>query len=222
MASILVLMGAQGAGKGTQAEKLSESLSLPIIATGDILREVAKTDTPLGRQVGELQAAGQLVSDEILAEVVNNRTSKDDCRNGYILDGFPRTLPQVNLLEKIAKEQAHRIVVVSLDVPRDLLVKRLNSRRTCSNCGRIYNIYFKPPAQDGVCDVCGGELFIREDDYPEAINKRLSLYDEKTRPLLDYYDQAGVLRRVDGAGSPDNVFKEICEVVKEVSACSEI
>lgn len=213
-------MGAQGAGKGTQAEKLSESLTLPIIATGDILREVAKTDTPLGRQVGELQAAGQLVSDEILAEVVSNRTSKDDCNNGYILDGFPRTLPQVRLLEEIAAKQGHQIIVISLDVPRALLFERLNSRRTCRNCGRIYNIDSKPPAKEGICDMCGGELFIRDDDYPEAINKRLALYDEKTRPLLDYYTQTGVLHRVDGSGSPEDVFERICEVVKEVSACS--
>lgn len=219
MASILVLMGAQGAGKGTQAQKLSEFLSLPIIATGEILRELGKTDTPIGRKIGALQAAGQLVPDDILAEIVSNRTQCDDCRNGYILDGFPRTLPQARLLELIAARQGHKIVVVNIEVPRELLLKRLAGRRTCRNCGRIYNIYFKPTAKEGVCDVCGGELFIRKDDNPESIAQRLSLYDEMTSPLFDYFGKVGVLHTVDGTGSPEEVFENILRVIKgEASA----
>jgi len=209
MARILVLMGAQGAGKGTQAQKLSRALALPIVATGDILREVAKTDTPIGRKVGSLQAAGQLVPDDILAEIVSNRTQRDDCHNGYILDGFPRTLPQARLLETIAARQGHQIVVINIEVARELLFKRLTGRRTCKNCGRIYNIYFKPTAIEGVCDVCGGELFVREDDNPESIAQRLSLYDEMTSPLLAHFSEAGVLHTVDGTGLPNEVFEKI-------------
>ncbi|HEX8089585.1 MAG TPA: adenylate kinase [Blastocatellia bacterium] len=218
MPSIFVLMGPQGAGKGTQAQMLADSFHLPIVATGDMLRDIALTDTQLGHQVRAVQAAGQLVSDDILAEVVKTRLSDCDCDGGCILDGFPRTLPQARLLERIAHSRGQRICVVKIDVPRELLFKRLTGRRTCTACGAIYHVEFKPPQQDGICDLDGQPLFTRSDDYPEAIENRLALYDEKTRPLLDYYGESGRLYKVDGTGTPKEVFGRIAEVVKRESA----
>src|SRR4030095_9661534 len=187
MPDITVLMGPQGAGKGTQAHLLADRLKLPLVATGDILREMALSDAPLGLQVRKVQAAGQLVSDDILAEVVKTRLSRPDCGGGCVLDGFSRTLPQVRLLETIAEHLGHRITVISIEVPRELLFRRLAGRRTCSACGAIYSIYFKPSKINGVCDLDGQPLFTRSDDNVEAIAQRLALYDEKTRPLLDHY-----------------------------------
>ena len=209
MPDITVLMGPQGAGKGTQAHMLAERLKLPLVATGDILREMAHSDEPLGLQVRKVQAAGQLVSDDILAEVIKTRLSRPDCRGGCILDGFPRTLPQVKLLETIADHLGHRITVISIEVPRELLFKRMAGRRTCTSCGAIYNVYFMPSKIEGICDVDDQPLFTRSDDNEEAITQRLSLYDEKTRPLLDYFAESGRLHRVDGTGAPEDVFKRI-------------
>jgi adenylate kinase len=215
MASIIVLMGPQGAGKGTQAHMLTESFGLPIVATGDMLRDIAESETPLGRQVREVQAAGRLVSDDILAEVVSERLSRPDCAKACILDGFPRTLPQARLLEKIAEAQGHKILVVEIDVPRELLYKRLTGRRTCSVCGSIYHVYFKPSKKDGLCDLDGSPLFTRSDDHEESIARRLALYDEKTRPLFDYYGQTGRLHKIDGTGLPEEVGKRVAQVVRD-------
>ena len=211
-------MGPQGAGKGTQAQMLAKEFSLPIIATGEILREVAKEDTELGRHVREEQAAGHLVSDEILGEIVSQRTVLEDCKNGYILDGFPRTLPQARLLDQIAEAEGCRTVVITIDVPPDLLYKRLAGRRTCSKCNTVYNVFFKPPQKEGVCDLDGAPLFTRSDDNEEAIAKRLTLNTEKTQPLLDYYEASGRLHRVDGTGAPEEVFERIARIVRQ-EAC---
>jgi adenylate kinase len=208
MPDIIVLMGPQGAGKGTQAQLLAERNGLSLVATGDILREIALSDSPLGLQVRGVQAAGQLVSDDILAEVVKTRLSSD-CEKGCILDGFPRTLPQVRLLESIAEELGQRISVISIEAPRESLAKRLAGRQTCSACGAIYNIYFKPSAREGICDLDGQPLFTRSDDNLESIAQRLALYDEKTRPLLDHYEKSGRLKKVDGSGTPEDVFDRI-------------
>ena len=207
-------MGPQGAGKGTQAQMLAERYSMPIVATGDMLREIAQTDTPLGHQVRAVQSAGQLVSDDILAEVVKTRLCKQDCSGGCILDGFPRTLPQARLLERIAQDRGNRIIVIKIDVPRDLLFKRLAGRRTCSACGSIYHMEFKPPVREGVCDLDGQPLFTRSDDNEEAIQQRLTLYDEMTRPLFDYYGGSNRLYKVDGTGTPEEVFDRIAEIVE--------
>ncbi|HLG17910.1 MAG TPA: adenylate kinase [Blastocatellia bacterium] len=213
MPAIVVLMGPQGAGKGTQAQRVSERLTLPIVATGDILREVARGDTEIGRQVKSIQAAGQLVSDDILAEVIHRRTSESDCTSGYILDGFPRTLPQARLLDSIARTQGHEIVVVSIKVPRELLYKRLTGRRTCTGCGAIYNIYSQPSVQENACDLCGKPLVMRPDDNEDAIAKRLALYDEKTQPIMNYYRESGRLHVVDGTGTPKAVFSRVISVL---------
>jgi adenylate kinase len=213
MANIFVLMGPQGAGKGTQAQMLAERHGLPIIATGDMLREIALTDTPLALQVRAVQAAGQLVSDDILAEVVKARLCKNDCTGGCILDGFPRTLPQAKLLERIAQERGNRIFVIRIYVPRELLFKRLAGRRTCTACGSIYHVDFKPPKQEGVCDLDGQPLFTRSDDNEEAIQQRLALYDEMTKPLFDYYAGSNRLYKVDGTRAPEEVFNQIEEIV---------
>jgi adenylate kinase len=213
MPDITVLMGPQGAGKGTQAHLLAERLKLPLVATGDILREMAHSEEPLGLQVRKVQAAGQLVSDDILAEVVKTRLSRPDCQDGCVLDGFPRTLPQVKLLETIAEQLGHRITVISIEVPRELLFKRLAGRRTCTTCGAIYNIYFMPSKIEGICDLDDQPLFTRSDDNEEAITQRLFLYDEKTRPLLDYYAESGRSHRVDGTGAPEDVFNRIVRIL---------
>lgn len=218
MPDIVVLMGPQGAGKGTQAHLLAERLEIPLVATGDMLREIAHDDTALGLQVRAEQAAGRLVSDDILAEVVKTRLGRSDCERGCILDGFPRTLPQARLLESIAEHLGHRISVVSIDAPREVLLKRIAGRWTCSVCGAIYNRYFKPSKREGLCDLDGQPLFTRSDDNEESIAQRLALYDEKTRPLLDYYAESGRFHAVDGTGAPDEVFGRIVKVLARQSA----
>jgi adenylate kinase len=219
MSNIYVLMGPQGAGKGTQSQLLADRFGLPIVATGDILREIARADTPFAHHVKEVLASGELVSDDILAKVIKDRLCLNDCVGGCILDGFPRTLPQAQLLEKIAQEDGNRIVVIKIDVPRELLLRRLSGRRICKRCNSIYHVEFKPPRVDEVCDLDGEPLFTRPDDSIEVIQQRLQLYQEKTKPLLDYYGESNRLYRVDGTGTPENVFSRIAEIVaKETNA----
>lgn len=195
---------------------VAERYSLPIVATGEILRKEAQADTPLGKGIRETQAAGKFVSDDILADVVRKRTIEDDCREGYILDGFPRTLPQAQLLEELAREQSHSVLVINIDVPRDILYKRMEGRRTCAICGRTYNVYFSPSRQEGLCDIDGGSLVIRgDDDRPESVAKRLALYDEQTRPLLDYFSQSGLVQVIDGIGTPQEVFERMTGVIEK-------
>jgi adenylate kinase len=217
MPDIIVLMGPQGAGKGTQADKLASELGVPIVATGDILRKVAEAETDLGRRIRQIQTAGQLVSDDVMAGIIQERLARDDCRRGCILDGFPRTLPQAVLLDQIAQERGFRVSAIIIVVPRDMLLKRLTGRRTCSVCGTIYNIYFKPSELEGVCDLDGGKLTMRADDNPESIEKRLALFDEMTRPLLAYYRASARLSEVDGTGEIDDVFHRISSVVSRLA-----
>ena len=220
MFKIIVLMGAPGAGKGTQARLLQERLNLPQISTGDIFRALKEEHTPLAEQVKAIMEAGKLVPDDLTIQVVRQRTARDDCKNGYILDGFPRTPAQAAMLDGLAAEQGKEIVAIEIDVPRDLLVKRMVGRRSCPVCGEIYNIYFRPPKVDNQCDRHPGvQLQQRKDDNPETVQARLATYEEQTRPLLDYYRAANILHPVDGTQDPESIYRVIenivkCEVVK--------
>jgi adenylate kinase len=210
MSKIIVLMGAPGAGKGTQARLLQERLHLPQISTGDIFRALKNAQTPLAQEVRGIMERGQLVPDELTIRLVKERTAQDDCRNGYILDGFPRTPAQAASLEKLATEQGKQIVAVLIDVPRELLEQRMTGRRNCPVCGEIYNIYFKPPKHDNVCDFHPeAQLVHRADDNVETVKARLETYEEQTRPLVEYYKSANLLNIVDGTREPEEIYEEI-------------
>lgn len=214
MAKIIVLMGAPGAGKGTQARLLQERLNLPQISTGDIFRALKTAQTPLAQEVRELMERGQLVPDDLTIQLVKERTAKEDARNGYILDGFPRTPAQAASLEKLAAEQGNRIIAILIDVPQDLLEKRMTGRRNCPVCGEIYNIYFKPPKHDNVCD-CHPDVQLehRADDNVETVKARLATYEQKTQPLIDYYQSAGLLRTVDGTREPEAIYEDVLPLI---------
>jgi adenylate kinase len=223
MSKIIVLMGAPGAGKGTQARLLQERLNLPQISTGDMFRALAQSDTPLAAEVRAVQAAGILISDDLVIRVVQERTGRDDCKHGYVLDGFPRTLAQAAMLEKLAAEQGKKIVAISVDVPFEMLEKRAIGRRSCPVCGEIYNIYFKPPTNDEMCDAhLETRLTKREDDADDKIKVRLTTYEEQTRPLIDYYEQSNRLHRVDGTKKPEAINEEIERIIKCDGVCSHV
>ena len=212
---IIILLGPQGAGKGTQARLLSELLQVPHISTGDLLREISSQDNPLGHLVAETMKAGKFVSDEVLAEVVRTRTEREDSRNGYILDGYPRNMPQVECLEKLAKEQGKSILVINIDAPRDTLLHRLTGRLTCRSCGHVYNVNSRPPKNDTVCDLDGSELYQRNDDQPTSIAERLRLYDKKTAPLIEHYRANGGLVEVDGGQEVEAVLNELRQIINK-------
>jgi adenylate kinase len=215
MSKIIVLMGAPGAGKGTQARLLQERLHLPQISTGDMFRALKEAQTPLAAEVRALMAAGQLVPDDVTIRVVQERTSCDDCPDGYILDGFPRTPAQAEMLEKLAVAQGKKIQAIEIQVPLELLAKRMVGRRSCPVCGEIYNIYFKPPKVDNVCDLHPeAQLNHRADDNPNTVEARLTTYEQQTRPLLDYYKAANVLDIVDGTREPEAIYRDIERLVK--------
>ena len=219
MPKIIVLMGAPGAGKGTQARLLQERLHLPQVSTGDMFRALKEAHTPLAEEVRVLMAAGQLVPDDVTIRVVRERTAQDDCRNGYILDGFPRTPAQAAMLETLAVEQGNTIQAIEIRMPRELLARRMTGRRNCPVCGEIYNIYFRPPKVDNVCDLHPQtQLVHRADDRPETVEARLATYEAQTRPLLDYYQAKNVLFVVDGTREPEDIYRDIESVVtKEVA-----
>ena len=217
MAKIIVLMGAPGAGKGTQARLLQERLNLPQISTGDIFRALKTAHTPLAHEVREIMRQGQLVPDDLTIQLVKERTSQEDARNGYILDGFPRTPAQAQSLEKLAAEQGNDIIAVLIDVPLELLEQRMTGRRNCPVCNEIYNIYFKPPRNDNVCDLHPEtQLIQRADDNSETVRKRLATYEEQTRPLIDYYKAAGLLHTVDGTREPEAIYEDIVRVLPRI------
>jgi len=214
MPKIIVLMGAPGAGKGTQARLLQERLNLPQISTGDMFRALKEAQTPLADEVRVLMAAGRLVPDDVTIRVVREGTSQPDCSNGYILDGFPRTPAQAEMLEELAKEQGNTIQAIEIRVPEELLSKRMTGRRNCPVCGEIYNIYFRPPRTDNVCDLHPeAQLVHRADDEPGTVVARLTTYEQQTRPLLDHYQTAKGLFVVDGSRQPEEIYKDIEGVV---------
>jgi adenylate kinase len=218
MSKIIVIIGAPGAGKGTQSRLLSEKYGYPQISTGDILREMARDATTLGQKIKETMAAGRLVSDEILAEVIRARTSQSDCANGYILDGYPRTLNQANQLEELASKQGKQIRLARIVVSEDVLFKRMTGRRACPICGEIYNIYFRPPKVDEICDLDGAALTQRIDDNPESVSKRFEEYKRSTAPLIDYYRQSGRLIEINGELPVTEVFNKLLAAIEDANS----
>ncbi len=209
-AQALVFMGAPGAGKGTQARKVATEFAIPHISTGEILREAVAGGAPLGLAAKEKMDAGMLVPDAIMCKIVEERVSREDCRNGFILDGFPRTLGQARFMDEMLQRQDRmRLLVLNLQVEPVLLMKRLTGRRTCPVCGRIYNMFFNPPANDSVCDLDRARLIERADDKEDAIRHRLAAYDRDTSPLIDYYEDRGVLHNVNGSRDPEAIAKEL-------------
>ena len=206
----IIMLGAPGAGKGTQAKKIAEKYAIPHISTGDIFRANIKNGTELGQKAKGYMDQGLLVPDELVVDLVADRVKQDDCKNGYVLDGFPRTIPQAESLEKALAERGQKIdFALNVDVPDENIVKRMGGRRACITCGATYHIQFAPPKKDGVCDKCGSELVLRDDDKPETVQKRLAVYHEQTKPLIGYYEQTGILATVDGTQEMDQVFNSI-------------
>jgi adenylate kinase len=211
----VILLGPPGSGKGTQALKMSERYRIPQISTGDILRSAVKAKTPLGVEARQYMDQGKLVPDEVVVGLVRDRLKAADCRNGFILDGFPRTIPQAEALEATLKGMQRAIDhVVSIEVGNDELIKRLTGRRTCRSCGAMYHLIFGPSKREGVCDKCGGELYQREDDKEETIRARLQVYEKQTAPLIAYYRSKGLLRTIDGVGGVEEIFQMIVQAVE--------
>jgi adenylate kinase len=214
MSKIIVLMGAPGAGKGTQARLLQERLGLPQISTGDMFRALKEERTPLAEEVRALMAVGKLVPDEVTFRVVRERTGRDDSKNGYILDGFPRNPAQAAMLETLAAEQGKSIQAILVDVPLELMEQRMVGRRNCPVCGEIYHVDFKPPKVDNVCDLHPDvQLNHRADDKLETVQTRLATFENETRPLLDYYQASNLLSRVDGTREPEAIYADIERIV---------
>ncbi len=212
----IVMLGAPGAGKGTQAIRISEKYGIPHISTGDIFRANIKAGTELGVKAKEYIDRGMLVPDELTTGLVVNRIQEDDCKNGYILDGFPRTIPQASFLKKaLAELQDDLNAAINVDVPDEVIIDRMAGRRACLNCGATYHIISLPPKKEGICDICGSELTVRDDDRPETVKTRLSVYHKQTQPLIDFYQEEGILQTVDGTGDSDSVFSEIEKILGE-------
>jgi adenylate kinase len=211
----LILLGPPGAGKGTQAQKIVDKYHVPQISTGDILRAAVKGSTPLGVKAKGFMDQGQLVPDQIVIGIVEDRLKQEDCHPGFILDGFPRTIPQAEALEpilaKIGKTIDH---VINIEVESQELIRRLTGRRTCKNCGAMFHVLFQPPKKEGICDRCGGTLYQRADDKEETIRTRLKEYGVQTSPLIEYYRRKKTLRSVQGAGGPDQIFDQITRLLE--------
>ena len=213
----LLMMGPPGAGKGTQAAKLVKKFSIPQISTGDMFRAAVKEGTELGLKAKACMEAGKLVPDDVTIGIVRERLAKDDCKNGFILDGFPRTVEQADALQKILDELDKKLTrVVNIHVPAEDLIERAVGRRICRKCGATYHVKFHPPKVDGTCDECGGELYQRADDNEATMKNRLSVYEESTRPLVDYYKGAGVYTEIDGRQPIDKVTEELVNVLSSV------
>jgi len=210
----IILMGPPGAGKGTQAEKLTEKLGIPHISTGDMFRKAIKEGTELGNKARSFMDQGKLVPDEVTVGIVKERLSEPDCQNGFLLDGFPRTVPQADALDEILAELNMVLdAVINIEVNRESLIERLTGRRVCKACGATYHVLFNPSNADSKCDKCGGELYQRNDDKLETVGNRLDVYEEQTAPLIKYYLEKGLLKEIDGAQTMEKVLTDICTVL---------
>jgi adenylate kinase len=210
----LVLLGAPGAGKGTQAKKLIDKYGIPQISTGDILRKSVADGTPLGKEAKSYMDKGELVPDSVVIGLVKERLAGNDCKDGYILDGFPRNTSQAETLDGVlAMMNSPITTALNVDVDKDDLMKRLTGRRTCKNCQQMFNVHFTPPGKENICDKCGGELYQREDDKEETIKNRLDIYEKSTAPLIDYYGKKSILKSVEGTGNIDDIFNKICSML---------
>jgi adenylate kinase len=214
----LILLGAPGSGKGTQAKQLVDKYGIPQISTGDILRKAVADGTPLGEQAQKYMKAGNLVPDDIILGIIEERLKQDDCKVGAIFDGFPRTLQQADGMESVLQRLGSKLdLCISLEVPDDKVVARLTARRGCSQCGQDYNLINNPPPEDGRCSKCGGEIIQRLDDQEETIRNRLEVYRRQTRPLQDYYSGRGLLHIVDADGSPDDILDKLFRILDDHS-----
>ncbi|MGI6006397.1 MAG: adenylate kinase [Ruminococcus sp.] len=210
----IIMLGAPGAGKGTQAKKIAEKYHIPHISTGDIFRANIKNGTELGNKAKTYMEQGLLVPDELVCDLVVDRVKQDDCANGYVLDGFPRTIPQAESLDAALKEMGQSIdYAINVEVPDENIIHRMGGRRACLACGATYHVENIPPKKEGICDVCGAKLVLRDDDKPETVKKRLDVYHDQTQPLIEYYTNANVLVEVDGTMAMDDVFAAICKVL---------
>lgn len=210
----IIMLGAPGAGKGTQAKKIAAKYHIPHISTGDIFRANIKNGTELGKKAKTYMDQGLLVPDELVVDLVVDRVNQEDCANGYVLDGFPRTIPQAEALTDALNDLGQKVdYAIDVNVPDENIVKRMSGRRACVGCGATYHIVYAPTSKEGICDTCGGELILRDDDKPETVQKRLNVYHEQTQPLIDYYTEAGILRTVDGTVDIDDVFCAITEIL---------
>jgi adenylate kinase len=209
------MLGAPGAGKGTQAKMIAEKYGIPHISTGDIFRANIKNGTELGKEAKTYMDQGLLVPDELTVKILLDRVAQEDCKNGYVLDGFPRTIPQAEVLDKALSELGDKIdYAIDVDVPDENIVKRMGGRRACLSCGATYHIEHVPPKKEGICDNCGSKLVLRDDDKPETVKNRLNVYHEQTQPLIEFYTKKGVLKTVDGTVDMQDVFKAIVSILK--------
>ena len=210
----IIMLGAPGAGKGTQAKQIASKYEIPHISTGDIFRATLKNGTELGKKAKEFMDQGLLVPDELTCDLVMDRIQEDDCKNGFVLDGFPRTIPQAEALTAALEKIGQKMdFAIDVDVPDENIVNRMSGRRACLDCGATYHIVAIPPKQEGVCDNCGSKLVLRDDDKPETVQKRLDVYHEQTQPLIDYYNKAGILKSVDGTQPMEKVFEDITKIL---------
>lgn len=210
----IIMLGAPGAGKGTQAKMIAEKYSVPHISTGDIFRANIKNGTELGMEAKKYMDQGLLVPDELTVKILLDRVANEDCKNGYVLDGFPRTIPQAQVLDKALTELGDKIdYAINVEVPDENIVKRMGGRRACLSCGATYHIEHVPPKAEGICDTCGKELVLRDDDKPETVMNRLDVYHKQTQPLIDFYSAKGVLQTVDGTVDMKDVFAAIISIL---------
>ena len=210
----IIMLGAPGAGKGTQAKMIAEKYGIPHVSTGDIFRANIKNGTQLGMEAKQYMDQGLLVPDELTVKILLDRVANEDCKNGYVLDGFPRTIPQAEVLDKALSKLGDQIdYAVNVDVPDENIVKRMGGRRACLSCGATYHIEHVPPKSEGICDSCGQELVLRDDDKPETVQNRLNVYHEQTQPLIEFYRAKGVLKTVDGTMDMKDVFEAIVSIL---------